>query len=387
VRRPNRDGDDREACAARDRGAFGRHDHSDGGAGARRSDRLSDLGDSGCCRSIALSRNQLQTSIVVDLSQPDDVALALNGVLQRFERRGPLPRGARELLIEIAHALWESNPAETGLSPVQWVRAREIAAAGIESLEQDFSPAVSIRVEDALRDWAVLFSRGTFVPGVEEQARRRRAQAWIRLHLRSAGAPDLPWGNGTLLDEPVLVLTREMGTYEVWSPDGEMLGAVVSVAVPEEGRHRWELRDSGGQSVLGLMVGRRGSADPDVLQSATGAELVRLGRPGIPSVAESQRSGNSVVGKLQRTGFIPRWLTVGGRPSGRLTARRRLLGNSSVCVEDGDRVETARVTRTSMNAESGAGRCYVVVVNNSADDTLRAVALMAGLLWESDTVK
>jgi hypothetical protein len=268
-----------------------------------------------------------------------------------------------------------------------WVRAREIAAAGIESLEQDFSPAVSCRVEDALRDWAVLFSRGTFVTGVEEQARRRRAQAWIRLHLRRAGAPDLPLGNGTLLDEPVVVLTREMGTYEVWSRDGEMLGAVVSVAAPEGSRHRWELRDSGGQSVLGLMVGRRGSTDPDVLLSATGAELVRLDRPGTPFVTESQRSGDSVVGKLQRTGFIPRWLTVGGRPSGRLTGRRRLFGNSSVCIEDGDRVETARVTRTSIDTDSAAGRCYVVVVNDSADDTLRAVALMAGLLWESDTVR
>lgn len=263
----------------------------------------------------------------------------------------------------------------------------ELATAGIESLQQDFSPAESCRVEDALRDLAVLFSRGTVVTGVDEQARRRRAQAWIRLHIRSAGAGHVPWGNGTLTDEPVVVLTRAPGTPEVWSPYGEMVGAVMWVAAPEGDRHRWELRDPRGQVVLGLAVSRGRSTDPDVLVSATDAELVRLDRPGNPLVTESQSSGDSVVGKVPRTGFIPRWLTVGGRPLGRLTVRRRLLGNSSVCVEDRDRVETARITRTSIDMESGPSRCYVVVVNDGADDTLRAVALMAGLLWESDTIR
>ena len=320
---------------------------------------------------------------MVDLSQPDGVALAVNGVLQRFERRGPVPSEARELLIEISYALSESNPVETDLSPVQSVRAREIAASGIESLEHDASPAVSRRIEDALRDLAVLFSRGTVVSGVDEQARRHRARAWIPSHLRGAGADHLPWGDGTLLNEPVVVLRRRtLGTDEVWGPDGEMLGALARIDRPKGDRRRWELRDAGDQLVVGLEVSRFRSGDPDLVLSATGEEMVRLDRPGrSPLVNESLRSGDSAAGKPRRSGSTLRWLTVGGRPSGRLTVRRRLLGNSSACLEDGDQVETARITRTSRDTESSR-RCFVVVLDDTADVTLRAVALFAGVLWE-----
>ena len=175
---------------------------------------------------------------------------------------------------------------------------------------------------------------------------------------------------------------RTLGTDEVWGPDGEMLGAVVRSGRPEGDRRRWELRDSGDQLVVGLRVSRFRGSDPDVVLSATGEEMVRLDRPGrSPSVNESLRSGDSVAGKPRRSGSTLRWLTVGGRPSGRLTVRRRLLGNSSACIEDGDQVETARITRTSRDTESSR-RCFVVVLDDTADVTLRAVALFAGVLWE-----
>jgi len=62
-----------------------------------------------------------------------------------------------------------------------------IASTGIESLRDDASPAVSCRVEDALRDLSVLFSRGTRVTGVDEQARRGRREIEPRRELADAG--------------------------------------------------------------------------------------------------------------------------------------------------------------------------------------------------------
>ncbi len=80
-------------------------------------------------------------------------------MLQRFEPGAPPPVGARELARGLHDVLAERRPGEGDLSPDQWEAARDIAAAGLESLEHDRPETQGRAVEQALRGLLEIFKR------------------------------------------------------------------------------------------------------------------------------------------------------------------------------------------------------------------------------------
>jgi hypothetical protein len=95
---------------------------------------------------------------VIDLRQTDRVVLTLEEALGRFEKGGPLPVGARDLLTEFADALAHSSPGEADLSARSWAFARKAAARGRESLRDDRPEVQCKEAERALRELRAIFA-------------------------------------------------------------------------------------------------------------------------------------------------------------------------------------------------------------------------------------
>jgi hypothetical protein len=111
----------------------------------------------------------VRTRLVIDLRQTDRVVLTLEEALGRFEKGGPLPVGARDVLTELADALARSSPGDAGLSADYWAVARKAAARGRESLRDDRPDVQCKEAERALRELRAIFS------GEARSTRRRHA--------------------------------------------------------------------------------------------------------------------------------------------------------------------------------------------------------------------
>lgn len=94
---------------------------------------------------------------MVDLGQPDRLVRRLKETLLRFEEDAPPPVGAGELLRELYDALEEADPAKVGLSAGQWQAAHEIAAKGLEALEDDRPEVQGREAQKALRGLCAAF--------------------------------------------------------------------------------------------------------------------------------------------------------------------------------------------------------------------------------------
>jgi hypothetical protein len=96
---------------------------------------------------VAISTGEDETFIVVDLRRHEELVHEIDGALRRFEKGGPPPLVACELLSKLAASLAESSPADAGLPPCRLRDARGAAARGVEGLE-DSDPAVQRREAD-----------------------------------------------------------------------------------------------------------------------------------------------------------------------------------------------------------------------------------------------
>lgn len=96
----------------------------------------------------------------------------LEDMLRRFELGAPPPVGARELLRELHDALAEGRPGEGDLTPDRLQAARAIAAAGLESLEDDRPEAQDRDVEQALRGLRDIFKH-------DPRTRSRTRGSWV----------------------------------------------------------------------------------------------------------------------------------------------------------------------------------------------------------------
>ncbi len=74
-----------------------------------------------------------ETTGVIDLREPEDVAVALDRARGSLERGAEVPREVSTLLVEIADALADTGPLEIGVSARDWERA---AAAADQTLDR-----------------------------------------------------------------------------------------------------------------------------------------------------------------------------------------------------------------------------------------------------------
>jgi hypothetical protein len=75
--------------------------------------------------------------LVIDVRDADTMLARLSGVQRGFEKGGPVPHAARDLLNEAADGLADSGPFELGVDPGAWLsgihaaqRVNVVAAEG-----------------------------------------------------------------------------------------------------------------------------------------------------------------------------------------------------------------------------------------------------------------
>jgi hypothetical protein len=86
-------------------------------------------------------------ALMMDLSDREAIAARLREAQRQFERGGPVPIMARDLLQELAHALADSGPREFD----QWLDAVRCAERGLSSANAAASSRNARRVKRSLR--------------------------------------------------------------------------------------------------------------------------------------------------------------------------------------------------------------------------------------------
>jgi hypothetical protein len=206
------------------------------------------------------------------------------------------------------------------------------------------------------------------LPGLQ-QVRAADALATVQ---RRAGIPDRPGGGGTLFTEPVLFLEgTHRSDYRFFGRDALLVAAIARAA------ESLEVRDCDDRCLLLLGVGSHSS--DDVLRDAEGIELVRLRRM---TKTDDDRPNR----RLRDPGT--RSILLHDHVIGHVLARnpKRSRGSARIVV-DRSGVDVAHIVRTLGGAgPGGTARRFVIDVREHADERLRAVALVAPVVWDFSIV-